>query len=157
MLVTVTGFSQEVKFKVTNTDPVTGKRVIAFLQDVRFGADGYPTEVRYIVTLKEVNETTDAIPLDNTERAKRAVESYEEVFYIAANPNFNQRKIHNTTLLYLPDNTVDPNAITLQEYFRTKAINTFPGVANADPLRDVAEGILRQVILIKQANGQMPQ
>ena len=79
------------------------------------------------------------------------------MFYIANSPILNKRKIHNTTLLYLPDDTVNPNAITLAEYFRTKAINTFPGVANADPLRDVAEGILRQVILIKQANGEMPQ
>ncbi|MCE2934691.1 MAG: hypothetical protein LW845_01570, partial [Flammeovirgaceae bacterium] len=66
------------------------------------------------------------------------------------------RKIHGTTLLYLPENTTNPNAITLKEYFRTRTINDFPGVSGGDPARDFAEGLLRQMILIRQANGELP-
>ncbi|MFN7465250.1 MAG: hypothetical protein ACK53T_01410 [Planctomycetota bacterium] len=140
----------QVKFKVTNNDPVTGKRMILELTAAPIGRDGYPLFVQYLVTLKETNETTDAIPNGTTQRARKAVESYEETFMI------NQRKISSTTRLYLSDDTVDPNAITLAFYFESKILNTFPGVGNGDCLDDLARGILREVILIRQANGELP-
>lgn len=150
LLLTVISYAQEVKFKVTNSDPVTGKRMIVFLTNAPIGAEGYPLQIQYLVKLKEADETTDAAPADGSIRAKRAVETYEESFFIT------DRKINSTTLLYLPDDTTDPNAITLKEYFRTKVISSFPGVGGGDPFRDIGEGLLRQMVAIRQANGEMP-
>ncbi len=150
VMAAVAANSQEVRFRISNNDPVSGKRIIAFLTNAPLGRDGTPLFIQYLVTLKEVDEVTDAIPSGTTKRAKRAVESYEETFVI------DDRKIHGTTLLYLPENTTNPNAITLKEYFRTRTINDFPGVSGGDPARDFAEGLLRQMILIRQANGELP-
>jgi hypothetical protein len=140
----------EVRFKVTNSDPVTGKRMIVFLTGAPIGAQGYPVQIIYMVRLRESDEVTPAAPANNTERAKRAVQEYEEIFYI------NERKIDSTTLLYLPDDTTNPNAITLADFFRTKSLNSFPGVSGNAPVRDFAEGLLRQMVLIKRANGDFP-
>jgi len=114
VMAAVAANSQEVRFRISNNDPVSGKRIIAFLTNAPLGRDGTPLFIQYLVTLKEVDEVTDAIPSGTTQRSRRAVESYEETFVI------DDRKIHGTTLLYLPENTTNPNAITLKEYFRTR-------------------------------------
>lgn len=140
----------QVRFKITNTDPVTGKRMIAELTNISIGRFGYPLFVQYIVTLKETDETTDAAPINATERAKRAVSQYEETF------NINDRKIDSVTKLYLPDNTTNPNAILLAEYFRKKVITSFPGVAGGDQFATLSRGVLREAIAIQQANSEQP-
>lgn len=140
----------EVKFKITNNDPVTGKRMIAYLTGAPLGVGGYPSHVSYLIRLKENDENTDAVPPNNTDRTKKAYQSYEEKFHI------NGQKIKLSTKIYLPEETQDPEAITLSEYFATKIISTLPGVGGGDQAWKFAEGILREVILIKQANGEMP-
>jgi len=141
----------EVKFKITNNDPVSGKRMIAYLTSAPLSVGGFPLFVQYLVKLKEVDESTDAIPAGNTDRAKQAVASFESAQYA-----INGRKISSITKLYLPDNTVDVNAITLQDYFANKIVTSFSGVGGSDPLSKLAEGILREVISIQQANGELP-
>lgn len=140
----------QVKFKVTNNDPLTGKRMIAELTNASIGRLGYPLFIQYLITIKETDEITNALPNGTTERAKKAVESYEETFYI------NERKISAINRLYLADNTDDPNAISLAEYFETKILNTFPGVGGGDRFDILIRGLLREVISIKQANGELP-
>jgi hypothetical protein len=140
----------QVKHRITTNDPATGKRLIAELLVAPFGRFGYPLFVQYLVTVKETDEVTEATPPNQTDRGKRLVQAYEERFEI------NDRKIHSSTLLYLPDNTTNPNAITLAEYFRTHALNTFSGVNGDDQLDILARGILREVIQIKKANGELP-
>jgi len=150
LLISVACHGQEVKYKVTNNDPVTGKRMLVYLTGAPLKGNGAPDHVTYLVKLKEADDSSDAIPINSTERAIKAVSSYEERFEI------NDRKISSVTRLYLPRNTQDPNAITLQDYFATKVISSFPGTNGGDQAWKFAEGILREVVLIKQANGEMP-
>lgn len=140
----------KVRFKITNADLVTGKRMIAELTNAPIGRMGHPLFVQYLVTFKEVDESTDAVPANGTGWAKRAVSPYEETFMI------NERKISSVSKLYLPDDTTDPNAITLADYFKSKILNTFPGVAGGDSLDVLARGILREVVAIQQVNGELP-
>lgn len=138
LLVLIVGhaFGQEVKYKVTNADPVTGKKMLVYLTAAPLRGDGAPSHINYLVKLKEVNESTDAIPAATDERSVKAVASYEDRFEIT------DRKISSTTLLYLPDSTVDVNAISMRTFFATKIINTFPGVQGGDQAWKFAEGLL---------------
>jgi hypothetical protein len=138
----------QIKRKVTDLDPTTGKKIIAFLTNAPIGEKGNPIFINYLLKYKEADESTDPTGNDDLLRSIYTVREYR--FEI------NQRKISSSTLLYLLDDTVDPNAISLEDYFANKAINTFPGVNNGDAAWKYAEGILRQVILIKQANGELP-
>jgi len=140
----------EVKRKITDNDPFTGKKLVAYLTNAPLNGSGYPSMIQWVEKVKETDETTDASPANSTERAVAAVRPVEYTFHI------NNRKISSVTKLYLPDNTVDINAITLAEYFTTKVISTFPGVAGGDQAWKMAEGYLREVIAIKQANGELP-
>jgi len=140
----------QVKVKITNTDPVTGKKMIAFLTGMPFVEYGNPVHVSFLIKFKEVDESTDAIPADSTLNAQRAVTQAEYRFPIGF------RKISSTTKLYLPDDTQDVNAITLEDYFANKVINTYQGVAGGDQTWKFAEGVLKEVIAIMQANGELP-
>jgi hypothetical protein len=140
----------QVKVKITNTDPVTGKKMIAFLTGMPFVEYGNPAHVSFLIKFKETDESTDAIPADGTLNAKRAVTQAEYLFPI------NTRKISSTTKLYLPDDTQDVNAIALKDYFATKVINTYQGVAGGDQSWKFAEGVLKEVITVMQANGELP-
>ena len=138
----------QVKVNITNNDPVTGKKIKAQLTNMPFGFGGFPKIVQYLEVLKEVDDTTDAIPSGNTEREKKAVMQSEQTFVI------DKRTIHKTTKVYVAVD--DPNAITLEEHFATKVINTLPGVGNADQSWKFVEGVLKEVIAIRQANGELP-
>lgn len=140
----------QVKVKITNSDPETGKKMIAFLTGMPFVEYGNPTHVSFLVKFKEVDESTDAIPAGSTLNQVRAVKEAEYLFGIG------DRKISSTTKLYLPNDTQDVNAITLKDYFATKVINTYQGVAGGDQTWKFAEGILKEVIAIMQANGELP-
>lgn len=140
----------QVKVKITNTDPVTGKKMIALLTGMPFVEYGNPIHVSFLIKFKEVDETTDAAPANGTLNAQRAVTQAEYTFPIGT------RKISSTTKLYLPDDTQDVNAIMLQDYFSTKVINTYPGVGGGDQTWKFAEGVLKEVIAVMQANGELP-
>ncbi len=138
----------EIKRKVTDLDPTTGKKIIAFLTGAPLGGNGHPIHITYTLKYRENDESTDATGNNDLLRQIYTVREYR--FAI------NGRKISSTTLLYLPDDTTDPTAVTMSDFFTTKAINSFPGVANGDQAWKFAEGLLRQMILIKQANGELP-
>lgn len=149
--IAISAYSQvEIKRKITDSDPVTGKKMIAYLTLIMVDGRGVPLNVSYKVKYKEANETTDAVPPTNYVTTGKAYQPFDEFYTIG------KRKISSTTLLYLQDDTVDPNAITLEDYFATKTILSYPGVSNGDQFWKVAEGVLRQIILIRQANGEYP-
>lgn len=141
----------QVKVKISNAEPNTGKKLIAILTNAPLRRFGYPEIVQWQEYIKEVDESTDAVPPNSNERTASLYKQGEEKTF-----NVNERKISSTTRLYLPEDTVDVNAITLKDYFATKVINQFPGVAGGDQAWKFAEGILKEVIAIKQANGEMP-
>jgi hypothetical protein len=139
----------EVKFKITNNGSISGKKEIAFLRAMPFNGYGSPSFVAFLIKFKEADETTDAIPADGTLNAKRVITQVEYNFPIG------DRKISSLTKLYLPDDTVDVNAVMLKDYFADKVINTYPNVAGGDPTWELAEGILKEVVAIMQTNGEL--
>ena len=146
----------QITHKVSNTDSTTNKKIIAYLTNIRMNPNGGIDSISYIIRLKETDEVTDAIPKDSTLTAKRAVSAYDETFQINPTLLEGERKISSTTRLYLPVNTVDPNAMTLSGYFMDKIITSLPGVSGTSRVWEFAKGILREVILIKQANEELP-
>lgn len=141
-----------VKFNIGN-DPVTGKKMKYTNVEVRFQY-GEPIEFIGSISLHEVNDDP-ALPAGTDSRSKKAVESYME--------NFQTRGlfIDSVSKLYvagLTDGNGDPipNAIALGLYLEQKAINTFPGVAGADPLWQGIEGVCKEMVAIRQANGELP-
>jgi len=140
----------EVKCNVTNNDPDTGKKIKAFLSGAPLGFGGYPIHVSYILKYKEIDDVTDAIPPANTSTSRNSIKDIEETFYVT------DRKISGVTKLYLPDDTVDINAVSLKDYFANKIINTYQGTGGGDPAWKFAEGVLKEVISIRQLNGELP-
>lgn len=140
----------QVQCNVSSNDPVTGKKIKAQLTGAPIGFGGYPSHVTYKLIFKETDDNTDAIPSGPTEREKKAVSSYEETFQI------DTRLISSTTKLYLPYDSQDVNKISLQDYFANKVINTYSGVGGGDASWKFAEGLLKEVVAIKQANGELP-
>jgi len=139
----------EVKFKITNNGSISGKKEIAYLTAMPFNGYGSPSFVGFLIRFKETDEITDAIPADSTLNARRVINVVEYNFQIGL------QKISSVTKLYLPDDTVDVDAITLQDYFATKVINSFPGVAGGDQAWKFAEGVLKEVVAIMQTNGEL--
>lgn len=147
-----------IKFNISN-DAVTGKKMKYTNQEVRMQY-GIPIEFIGTISLHEVNNDP-AIPAGTDERSKRTVSSYTENFSLV------NKHIDSVTKLYAYDVngtwmsadlvTPVPNAVvSLSEFFETKAINTFPQVAGADPLWSLIEGLCKEMIGIRKTNGEFP-
>jgi hypothetical protein len=139
-----------IKHKICNNDPASGKKLVAYVQAVPFGPAGNPYHVEIVVHAKENDEETEATPPGTTERDKQRVQPWTELFTISSG-----RRIDPITKLWDYDGS-NQSAVELDAYFRDKLINTLPGVGGNDPLSKMCEGILREVINIKQANGEWP-
>lgn len=148
-----------IKFNVSANDPLTGKKMKYTNLEIRF-QHGVPIEFIGNISLHEINDDP-AIPAGSDSRSKRAVESYTENFAIGT------RNIDSVTKHYavnvggnwfredLITPIVNP-VISLAFHFEQKTINSFPGVANADPLWELAEGLCKEMVNIRQINGELP-
>lgn len=141
-----------VRFNV-GIDPLTGKRQKYTNVEVRFQY-GAPIEFIGSMSFHEVNDDP-AVNVGTTERQKRATQPYME------NYSTLDKFIDSVSKLYvtgLTDQNGDPipNAVRLDVYLETKAINSFPGVAGADQLWKGLEGVCKEMIAVRQANGELP-
>lgn len=134
-----------IKFNI-GTDPVSGKKLKAFFYgDIYFNATGQLLSINYLISYHNTDET-DYNPNGSTLN-KHQFQPFNDTFIC-------DRYINDTTKVYT---TVgQPGAIHLKDYFELKAMNTLPGVANNSPIWKVIEGILKEVIAIKQANLELP-
>lgn len=141
----VASANAQIKFKI-GTDAATGKVIKYTHMETRF-KDGAPIELIGKISFHEVaNENNDAVPVNATALAKKAVESFTENYSCV------NRYIDTTTKLYL--NAENVGAVLLTDYLRDKAINSYPATANGDPLSKLVEGICKEVINIRKANGE---
>jgi hypothetical protein len=138
-----------IKRKICNSDPASGKKMVAYFQSAPLGPDGYPYHIEMVVRLKEADEETEAAPPGTTERDQQRVSPYTEIFRV------DSRMIDPTTKVWDTAGS-NPSAIALTQYWADKVLNTFPGTAGSSPLKDLCEGMLREVIEIKHANGEWP-
>lgn len=137
--------SAQIKFKI-GTDAATGKVIKYANVEMRFQA-GRPIEVIGKVTYHEVaNEADDAIPVNATEPAKRAIQGYNENFSII------DKFIDPATNLYVDSS--DPLAVALPDHLAAKAINSYPSTNNGDPLSKLIEGICKELFVIRKLNGE---
>lgn len=111
-----------------------------------FDEFGAPLRVMYILKAYAFDGTTELGP-SGSDVDRELIKAREVSFEITG------RYINTVTKKYT--NGGGQNEVLLSEYLRTKAINTYPGVANADPLSDLVQGILREIISIKQANKEL--
>lgn len=152
-----------IKFNV-GTDPVTGKKQKYTSVEVRFQY-GVPIEFIGSMSFHENNDTP-AVPGGTTERQKKSVESYMENYPGAIlGKSLDQQWMNSVSKLYLPgpndltdpENPVPyPNAVLMSDYFQNKLINTFPNTGGGDALWKGIEGICKEMIAIRQANGELP-
>lgn len=136
----------QIKFNI-GIDALTGKRLKYANNKVEI-RDGQPLEFKGRISFHEAGNDADAIPLNQTQSAKRAIETIDDYY------NTNGRLINTTTKLYVAPGTI--GAVSLEIYLQDKALNSYPGVANADPFWKVIEGVCKEVIAIRQANGELP-
>lgn len=145
-----------IRFNV-GTDPLTGKKQKYTNVEIRFQY-GAPIEFIGSMSFHEVNDDP-ASSIGTTERQKKAVESYMDNYSTVG------RFIDSVTKLYLPglqdltdpQNPVPyPNAMLLTDYLELKAVNTFPSTAGGDALWKAMEGVCREMIAIRKANGELP-
>jgi len=142
-----------IKINVSNSDPVTGKKIKATLSGINFNLNGQVKHCTYIISFHEVNDS-ETSP-SGTNQQRRAVSSYEERFDIENKAILSTTKIYSQ--LFESDGvTPIANAINLVSYLELKAINSFPGVANADPSWNAIQGIFKEIISIRQVNGELP-
>lgn len=159
-----------IKFTV-GTDPLTGKKQKYTNNEVRI-RNGIPIEFNGTMSFHELNDD-QATPPGSSERQKKSVESYTENFAInSITPTKNPDgllHIDSVTKQYvemidgggyvLQSDMVTPPAnpvMSLADYFALKALNSFPGTAGSDPLWGGIEGLCKEMIAIRQANGSLP-
>lgn len=143
-----------IKFNVVANDPVTGKKVKFKLTFLGINEEGSITAIAGILSFHEANDD-NAIPVNATIQAKRVVESYEIIYQVA------DKIIDSVTKLYLPslvdgNNDPIPNAVPLSTYLSTKVINSYPGVGGGDQAWKFYEGVAKEIIAVRQANGELP-
>jgi len=156
----LTAYSQgnvQIKFNLPN-DAISGKKVKIMLTGVNFDQYGKVASVSYIIKLTD--PITDAdIPV-TSEIQDASFYSKEKTFLV------NGKSILSTTRVYSPlkdSNGVDiPNAIKISDYLQLKAINTYKNpndtnLAGGDAAWKFIQAVLKEIVLIKQANGELPQ
>jgi hypothetical protein len=135
------------KIKVAaGTDPLTGKKIKVEQTAFVWNNNGQPQHINFLVQFYEVDGTTPTPPTGNY-ISKRAVTEYEDKFEF-------QGWMNPTTKVVVSSDT--PGAVNIKSYFETKVINTLQGVGGSDTLFKLQEGVLKEVVLILQANGILP-
>lgn len=150
-----------IKFNVTANDPLTGKKVKYTNTEIRFQY-GAPIEIMGAISLHETNDDP-AVPPRTDSRSKKSVESYSDYF------TTRDKFIDTVTMLYakqiadlswvLESDGVTPitnPVLRLDQYFEQYIINSLPGVAGGDRLWEVSEGICKQMMNVRKANGEFP-
>ena len=147
-LIAVVSFGQ-IKVNI-GLDTLTNTKMKAELTGMSFTSNGALDHVTYIVRKYALDNTTLANAYGS--ETKRDLLSAKEY-----NFQVNGKYINTSTKVILSDTLgVTPKA-KLSDYLRLKALNSYPGVSNGDPAWEFIEGILREIIAIKQASKQLPQ
>lgn len=146
----------QIKFNLPN-DPVTGNKVKVMLTGVRFDQYGKVLSVSYIIKL--TNPITD-LDIPVTSEIQDASFYSKEINYTVTG-----KSILSTTRVYSPMVTglgvVIPDAIMIDDYLQLKNLNAFKNpngtnVAGGDASWRFIQSVLNEIILIKQANAQLP-
>lgn len=132
-----------IKFNI-GTDSSTGKKLKYEHKKIDI-TDGQPVNLVGVISFHEQNDA-EAISANSSFIAKRSIESYRDEYVTVG------RLINPNTKLYVSPGT--PGAVSMEVYLQDKAINSFPNVANADPFWDLIEGVCKEVIDIRKANGK---
>lgn len=151
ILCAFTCYSQQIKFNISTADPVTGKKMKYTSTDIRIQY-GTPIEFIGAISFHEANDDP-AIPSGSTGQAKKVVEAYMESY------STHGRMINSVTRLYvssLTDSVGAPiaNHVTLSSYLALKAYNSYPSTAGSDPIWKGMEGICKEMIAVRKANGE---
>ncbi len=118
----------------------------AELTAMPFDGYGSPMFVQYLLRRYAFDGNTELTPSGND--VDRELLTAKEV-------TFNISGYINTVTKKLSKTNGGANQVLLSNYLKDKALNSYPGVANGDPLSDLIEGILREVVAIKQTNKQL--
>lgn len=146
MLIAASG--QEIKVNI-GLDTLTNTRMKAESPNFSFDGRGNLIHVTYLVKKYQLNNTT---PVSETgsETRRQLLSAREYRFEVGG------KWINTSTKAILSDTTgITPKA-RLDNYLRTKAVNSFPGVAGNDPLSKLLEGLFKEIIAIKQASKELP-
>lgn len=155
----LTAYSQgnvQIKFNLPN-DPTSGHKVKVLLTGVNFDQFGKILSVSYIIKL--TNAITDLdIPV-TSEIQDAGFYSKEKTFHLEG------KSILSTTRVYSPlvtaQNVPIPNAILISDYLQLKNINAYKNpndtnLGGSDPAWRFIQAVLKEIVLIKQANGELP-
>lgn len=154
----IIGYSQgdtPIKFSLPD-DPISGNKVKVLLTGANFDYRGKLVSISYIIKL--TNQADQEIS-PTSEIQDAAFFSKEKVFF----PN--GKAILSTTRVYSPlvdgNGVAIPNAILISEYLQMKPINQFKNpndtnLAGGDASWKFLQSVLKEVVLIKQANGELP-
>lgn len=143
-------FGQKIKINA-GTDSVLNCKQKAILTGFSINEQGSVGHISYILRKVSNDGNTE---LNNTFGSDPKKRLYADVEYVFQTGGV---WINTTTKVILSDTTgVSPKA-RLQDYLKIKAINSYPGVANADPLWELIEGVFKEVIQIRQNSGQLQQ
>lgn len=132
------------------TDSVLNVKQKAILTGMSLNQYGTLNHVTYIIRKVTLDGNTE-LNVTGSETKRKLYEDKEYNYQIGG------VWIDPSTETILPDTTgITPKQL-LSEYLRLKAINTYPGVANGDPLWELVDGILRKIIQIRQNSKQLPE
>lgn len=152
----LTAFSQgnlQIKFNLPD-DPVSLNKVKVLLTGVNFDGTGKILTVSYIIKL--TNQLDQDI-LVTSEIQDSNFFSKEKTFTLG------NKAIVTATRVYSPlvNGVPGPGAAFISDYLQLKAINTFKNpndsnLAGGDASWKFIQAVLKEIVLIKQANGELP-
>lgn len=135
------------------TDTERNKKVKADFNYMILGDNGQPNKIGYFLRYYELDNNTLSTSSGNNVLQRKLYDIVEDSFSFDG-------VIDSGSKVYtsLTDETgsIIPGAIDVKTYFENFAINELPGVGNSDPYWKTAQGILKEVISIRQANGELP-
>lgn len=130
-------------------DSLTNTKMKAESPNFSFDGSGNLLHVTYLVKKYQLDNSTEvSIAGSETKRYLLAAKEYRF--------DVGNQWINTSTKAILSDTTgVSPKS-KLSDYLRSKAVNSFPGVAGGDSVAKLLEGLFKEIILIKQASKQLP-
>lgn len=137
----------------TDTVVINGQTIFAKLKaqltTQGYNAAGELQLIGFVIKYYDASGN-NALNVVGSDHKKLLYKDYEETFSTAG------KWINTSTKKILKDTTGVVNKARLTDYLRVKAMNSFPGVSNSSPVSLFIEGVLKEIIAIKQASKELP-